>query len=43
MPADLSFLTKEELLGLVAEQRRIITQLEQRIAALEALLWRSTE
>ncbi|MSQ27287.1 MAG: IS66 family transposase [Dehalococcoidia bacterium] len=38
MPADLSFLTKEELLGLVAEQRRIITQLQQRIAALEAEL-----
>jgi len=38
MSADLSFLTKEELLGLVAEQRRIITQLQQRIAALEAQL-----
>jgi len=38
MPADLSFLTKEELLGLVAEQRGIITRLQQRIAVLEAQL-----
>ena len=38
IPADLSFLTKEELLGFVAEQRGIITRLQQRIAELEAQL-----
>jgi len=36
MPADLSFLTKDELLGLVAEQGNVIVQLQQRVAALEA-------
>ena len=38
MPADLSFLTKDELLGLVAEQGKVIVQLQQRVAALEAQL-----